>query len=174
MLKAPGSFRPRKRVLVMAVLGCVGFFAAAVVSTVVLYQNSDGSIANPELAALISFVVWMVLALLCSWYIAVYYRQRLFLSPEHLILRGVIRERTIRIEDVTRVEWAPLPSPGYWFFIQTKSLRLNIYLRMFTTEDGSEIAAFIRNNVPEEKQSNWPYFVALGPYAKNTVVKQKP
>jgi hypothetical protein len=152
------SYHLRRLYLVIGVACAVFFCTVGVVSTATAYWNVDGSFARPKLAALIFALFWSGLTLLSVWIILAYFRERLFLTDVIIIQRGIIRTKTMRVEEVTHLKWRRVPVGGS-IIVYTPTEKIKIEFHNFTTAERYEILVFFRTTFNREIQEDWSYFV---------------
>jgi hypothetical protein len=150
-------FRLRRYYLVVGIVCAVFFAVFGVTSTVVAYLNIDGSFPRPHLAALVFGVFWSGFTLLGLWVIAAYFRERLFLDDNTIVLNSTFRSKTLDVGDVVQVEWRISPVGGS-IVVRTRSEKVKIYLDNFTKDDREQVVFFFRKTFANEVQENWSLF----------------
>src|ERR1700722_14396804 len=97
-------FRPRRHYLVVSVI-CAVFSLAMGITPAVLAWHHASPFPRPERAALFFGVFWSVWTLLAVWVIVAYFRERLFVTNKMIIHYGIIRSRTIHVDEVIHINW---------------------------------------------------------------------
>ncbi len=93
-----------------------------------------------------SLAVWMLLA---------YGRERLTLSEDKIIQRGVLRTKAIHCQGVSRLRWQGV---GGLIRIQSSTCRITIHLNNFKPEDRLWIISQLQSRIDETLQQDWGTF----------------
>lgn len=98
---------------------------------------------------------WFAASVIVSRYQA---RFRLMLNENRVSLRGLRSEATLTLRDVSALNWQTLSGAIKLRSDAGTKKSISIQLRPFEDAEQLEIIRFLRANVPEALQQNWPLF----------------
>lgn len=146
-------FSPMNRKIAM---GCLPLFLAWVVATLYLIRT-DPNIRHPVGFAILTLGVPSFMAALSAWLLVESFRSELTFGEGWLAYRGVFRETTIDLAEVTSIRWRTWPAGGS-VVLWTESSRLALGLGHYDDEDRERIILHLRSAVPPEIETGWNFF----------------
>ena len=148
-------------------IACATLFLCAWIGSVLAaFFNVDGSFARPGIAIAFFSVGWGSFTFLGVWLILAYVRERLFLDEDAICQVGVLRMTTISFSEMPDLRWRRFPRGGS-VVLTGFSSTIKIYFDNFTNAERTEIIAYLRARIDDERQTGWDdlheRFVELSP-----------
>jgi hypothetical protein len=99
------------------------------------------------------------MTVLSAWLILAYFRERLILGKSTVTQHGILREKTIAVDELSHVTWRRIPNGGS-LVVRTLADKLTIYLNNFTAKEREAITRFFHESVDPDRQEGWSRFEA--------------
>lgn len=133
-------------VIWLVAMGASFVFIALPVLIAVAFGIDYGTL--PSILVLVGFSLIGPIAL------ARYMWDRLWLTPNAIVHQTLFGSKSIRIPDVTRLEWRTKPVSGT-IVICHPAKQMTLYLGDYDQKDQREIISHLRTNIPHDRQSGW-------------------
>ncbi len=155
-------------------LGFLALFLAVDVAALYLVRQSDPTIPHPVALACLILGVPSFMAGLAVWMLAAYWRSSWTFRNGLVTERGVFKEKTLDLREVTSARWQWGPDWGR-VVLRTESDRLTITFGNFQPEECERIVRHLRSALPPEVQVDWNLYVyKVKPFEPPTPPKTKP
>jgi hypothetical protein len=155
----PGQFRNalelrvRRSYLVTGVVCAIEFFVIGTGSVLLAAVNIDGSFPHPIAMAVFFGVFWGAWFVAGLYTIAVGCLEKLAVTPDAIVQKGVFRTRTTALSEITSVRWRGWPVGGS-VVIRYPDSRMTIRFSRFVADERRLLIDRLRELISEERQDN--------------------
>lgn len=150
-------YRVRNSYLAVGLAGGLVSTAMGVVSVIVAWGNADGSFRYPRATAVGLGIFWSGFVALAAYIVWAYCRERLFVGALGIRQRGCFRTKTMKLSDVTRLQWRADKSVKLW----SSDGKIVVHLDNFSPDEREELIHYFRGAVEEARQQKWSQFESL-------------
>ncbi|MGD9128049.1 MAG: hypothetical protein PVH19_11790 [Planctomycetia bacterium] len=161
---SPLVWRVKRSALYLGTISLIVFGTLGVILCAFARHNNGELliIANP-IGFLFPFAIFLFFVSISLYLIAAYFRQRVTIDGDEVIVRWVFRTRKFRFSEVTELDWG---LPRTQLVIRLGDEKLKIESHDYEHEDLDRVVYFFRTGVPEDRQKNWHKICYM--YSKRT------
>ena len=150
------TFRLKKETLKTGVFCLLCFLAMGTFSVVIAtVAPPPKARLQPVHMAMFFGFFWGAWSCLSIWLLLSYWRERLIVSDDTVIQRGVFRTRGIRLNEIDRLVWRPAPPQ---LQVIAGTTRLKIHFVKFSKADQLSLIQHVQQRIPDAVQVNWEVF----------------
>lgn len=150
------TLRLKRETFTTGIWCLLGFMAMGTFSVAVsILAPSPNARLQPMYMAMFFGLFWGAWSCLAIWHLLSYRTERLSVTDENVIQRGVIRTQTIRFEKIEKLIWKPSP-PQVRLIAETT--RAKIHLTNFENADQLWLIRQLQRRIPNTVQEGWEIF----------------
>lgn len=152
------TLRLKRGIFTTGILCLLGFLAMGTfsVATTMLAPPPKARL-DPIYMAIFFGLFWGAWSCLAIWILLTYWRERLTVTDENVIQRGVIRTQVVGFDEIKSLIWKPSP-PQVRLIAETT--RVKIHLANFEPTDQLWSIRQLQQRIPESVQDGWEVFCA--------------